>query len=184
MQLRAGTWVLLLALTGCPRSDSSTTTTVQDAATPTSSASVVAPSASGASNSGVLAPLDTLGGGGAAPVPTNNAGTGEAVPPALRATASALAAAAGSGKPVSTGAATATATATATHAPSGNQLQACCSALRKQAQQQPAQAAQYQQAATLCDGFVAAAANAGGAPQLEQLKPLLQGAQLPPLCQF
>jgi hypothetical protein len=63
------------------------------------------------------------------------------------------------------------------------QFRACCNALRKQAQQQPAQAVQLTQAASMCDGLVAAMGNTGAAPQLEQLTPLLQGMPLPPVCQ-
>jgi hypothetical protein len=63
------------------------------------------------------------------------------------------------------------------------QFRACCNALRAKSQQPSAQAAQLAQAASLCDGLVAAMASAGGVPQLEQIRPLLQGATLPPVCQ-
>lgn len=65
----------------------------------------------------------------------------------------------------------------------GNQLKQCCGALRKQSQQQSAQAAQLAQAAAMCDGLVAAMGNAGSAPQLEPVKQLLAGVSLPPVCQ-
>ena len=167
--------LLILALTGCPKTDSGTTTaTTVDAAPSASTTSVAPPS----SDNGVLAPLDNP-----APTTSSTAAGGAGVAnlhpasvPIPSGKAGALASA------VTT--AIATATATSTHTPSTNQLQACCSALRQKAQQQSAQAVQYQQAAMLCDGFVAAMANAGTNPQLEQLKPMLQGAQLPPICQF
>jgi hypothetical protein len=63
------------------------------------------------------------------------------------------------------------------------QFRACCNALRTKSQQPSAQAAQLAQAAAICDGLVAAMGSAGGAPQLEQIRPLLQGAALPPVCQ-
>jgi hypothetical protein len=63
------------------------------------------------------------------------------------------------------------------------QFRACCNALRAKSQQPSAQAAQLAQAASLCDNLVAVMGNAGGVPQLEQIRPLLQGATLPPVCQ-
>jgi len=78
---------------------------------------------------------------------------------------------------------TTTAQTTVPTAGGAGQFRACCNALRKQAQQQPAQAAQLLQAAGMCDGLVAAVGNTGAAPQLEQLGPFLQGIPLPPVCQ-
>ncbi len=90
-----------------------------------------------------------------------------------------------SGLPLPT--ATTTGTATATPALQA-QFKQCCAALHKQSQQQSPQAAQLAQAAGVCDGLVAAmgTTQAGGAmgmaPQLDQVKMLLAGAQLPPVC--
>jgi len=63
------------------------------------------------------------------------------------------------------------------------QLKQCCTALRKQAQSQPAQATQLAQAAGMCDGLVAAMGTAPSVPQLDQVKMLMQGVPLPPVCQ-
>jgi len=66
------------------------------------------------------------------------------------------------------------------------QLRQCCSAIRKQAREQPSQAAQLNQGAMMCDGLVAALAGAGESatmPELGPLKAMLQGLSLPPVCQ-
>ncbi|HEY1958444.1 MAG TPA: hypothetical protein VGH28_22660 [Polyangiaceae bacterium] len=81
-------------------------------------------------------------------------------------------------------AATATASSAKPATPSAQaQLRQCCSAIRKQAQHDPSQGMQLQQAATICDGLVAAMADAPTMPQLDGVKAMLAGAQLPPVCQ-
>ena len=162
--------LLVAALTGCEhRSDA---VDAGAAATPSS-----APSASAVN----LAPL------GDTPSVTASAGPTTTMPPldthpattAVKPVASAAssASAAPSAKP-------ATATAQA-------QLRQCCAAIRKQAQKDAAQAVQLNQAAAVCDGLVAAIAPATtqagaatpGMPQLDAVKAMLGGAQLPPVCQ-
>ena len=81
-------------------------------------------------------------------------------------------------KPVTTGSTAATASPS-TQA----QFKQCCAALHKQSQQQSQQAAQLAQAAVLCDGLVASMTTAPTVPQLDQVKMLLAGVQLPPVCQ-
>lgn len=164
--MRALSYIILLAgLTGCPKNESTTTV---DAASSAPAASV---------SQVTLAPLDT---GSAtatasttAPVPTLGtppAQTGIALkPPSLDGSF-----------PIPTGSAKPTATAT----PAAQaQFKQCCAALHKQSQQQSPQAAQLAQAATMCDGLAAAMAGAPTMPQLDQVKTLLQGVPMPPVCQ-
>jgi hypothetical protein len=74
--------------------------------------------------------------------------------------------------------------ASTTASPSAQaQFKQCCAALHKQSQQQSAQAAQLAQAAGICDGLVSTMATAPTMPQLDQVKMLLAGVQLPPVCQ-
>lgn len=85
-------------------------------------------------------------------------------------------------KPTTSG--TAVTTATTASAPTANaqaQIKQCCAALRKQSQQPSAQQAQLGQAAAACDAL--ATAMGGATPQLDQVKMLLQGVPLPPVCQ-
>jgi hypothetical protein len=160
--MRASFLVLASLLLGCPKSDAS-----GDAAPVTSV------TATPVVSNAMLAPIDD----------TPTAAPSTTTPPmdiAPHATATGTAP-----KPLGTGTGTATGapTTTAAAGAGATKFRACCNALRKQAQQQPAQAAQLTQAAGMCDGLVAAMGNAGGAPQLEQLGPLLQGVQLPSVCQ-
>ncbi len=169
--MRALTYGFAVALlTACPKSDNSTTTTTADAsssATPAASASQV-----------VLAPLDTS-------TPTASATGASTVAPLGGATS------VHSGgvaiKPASDGAApiamgTGGAATTATPAVQ-TQFKQCCAALHKQSQQQSPQAAQLAQAAGVCDTLVASMASAPVVPQLDQVKMLLAGVPLPPVCQ-
>ena len=146
------------ALVGCPKSESAATST--DSATTSS-----APAAS--LSQVTLAPLDT----GAASVAT-------VTPPVMTATAAPTVIARGdaAAKPVTTGSTTASPSTQA-------QFKQCCAALHKQSQQQTPQAAQLAQAAGICDGLVATMATAPTMPQLDQVKMLLAGVQLPPVCQ-
>jgi hypothetical protein len=114
-----------------------------------------------------LAPLDTT----VAPM-TATAVTATAVPPTM------LIATHGDAGAKPTGSATTTAS------PSTQmQFKQCCAALRKQSRQPTAQAAQLAQAAGICDGLVTTMASAPTVPQLDQVKMLLAGVQLPPVCQ-
>jgi hypothetical protein len=158
--------LLLPLLVGCPKNDA-----IQDAGVTTTVTSA-APTASMAT----LAPIDDLG----TPAASVTATAQNAPPLALHPSTATTAMPTLGGavvKPPASAAVTAPAQASL-----ATKLQACCGALRKQAQQPSAQAAQYAQAAGICDGLVAAMGSGAG-PQIEQLKPLLQGAQLPPLCQ-
>lgn len=88
--------------------------------------------------------------------------------------------------PLPTAKASTTASSGPTATPTGaqTQLRACCAALRKQAAERPAQGAQLNQAAAVCEGLVAAMAGNGAAmPELGPVKGLLQGLTLPPVCQ-
>ena len=89
-------------------------------------------------------------------------------------------------KPAASGAAAHPST-TATAAPATPsaqaQLRQCCADIRKQAKVNAAQAAQLNQAATLCDGLVAAMGNAPTMPQFDGVKAMLGGVALPPVCQ-
>lgn len=80
-----------------------------------------------------------------------------------------------------TGVGTTSATPTAQGASPQAQIKRCCAALHKQSQQASAQQAQLGQAAVACDAIVAAMG--GAAPQLDQVKALLAGVALPPVCQ-
>ncbi len=96
-------------------------------------------------------------------------------------------------KPVATAVPGASASASAKPATASAQaqLRQCCTAIRKQAQKDAAQAVQLNQAAAVCDGLVAAIAPAAtqagaatpGMPQLDAVKAMVGGAQLPPVCQ-
>jgi hypothetical protein len=152
-------YLALLILLGCPKNDAPA-----DAGTTTTT------SASAAVSNATLAPIDDTATAATATAVVTATGVGTAHP-----TNMAVPTGVTGLKPLGSASGATTGI--------GSKLQACCAALRKQSQQQSAQAAQYMQAAALCDGLVAAVGNAGGAPQLEQIKPLLQGAQLPPLCQ-
>ena len=146
-------------LAGCPKNESAATSTDSAASSAAASVSQV-----------TLAPLDT-----------SSAATATATVTAMIATATPTAIAHGdaAAKPVTTGS-----TATTTASPSTQaQLKQCCAALHKQSQQQTPQAAQLAQAAGLCDGLVATMATAQTPPQLDQVKMLLAGVQLPPVCQ-
>ncbi len=160
--MRALSYIILLSsqavlLVGCPKTDP--TTSVSDSAasssTPAASLSQV-----------TLAPLDTS-------VPaTVTALTATAAPTVVAPRGDAAA------KPITTGSAATTASPS-TQA----QFKQCCAALHKQSQQPTAQAAQLAQAAGICDGLVATMASAPTVPQLDQVKMLLSGVQLPPVCQ-
>jgi hypothetical protein len=148
-------------LAGCPKNEGTTTTTADAASSSTPAASV---------SQVTLAPLDTSSSvATATPLMTATAvPTGGVV--MMHGDAAA--------KPVTTGSAATTASPS-TQA----QLKQCCAALHKQSQQQSPQAAQLAQGAALCDGLAASMATAPTVPQLDQVKALLAGVQLPPVCQ-
>jgi hypothetical protein len=162
--MRALSYIILLSsqavlLVGCPKTD------------PTTNASDSAPSSTPAVSVSqvTLAPLDSS-------------------LPAMTATVTAMTATAAltvvaprgdaAAKPITTGSAATTASPS-TQA----QFKQCCAALHKQSQQPTAQAAQLAQAAGICDGLVATMSSAPTVPQLDQVKMLLSGVQLPPVCQ-
>jgi hypothetical protein len=155
-----------LLVAGCPKHAAPTT----DA----DAGSTAAPTASEVH----LAPLVETASGSAAPAAPS------ALPPLVEPVATG-----GATKPVATAHATATTSATAKKpaTPSAQaQLKSCCAALRKQAKQNAAQAAQLEQAAGVCDGLVAAVAGAGSSasmPELGPVKAMLAGLSLPPVCQ-
>ncbi len=164
--MRALSFIALVAvLTGCPKNESTTTTVDAASSAPAASVSQV-----------TLAPLDT----GAA---TASASATSTAPTATLGTPPAH-----SGVVLKPGDAglpaipTATSTAQATPAAQA-QLKQCCAALHKQSQQHSPQAPQLAQAATMCDGLAAAMAGAPTMPQLDQVKMLLQGVPMPPVCQ-
>jgi hypothetical protein len=150
-----------VALLGCPKKGGGGT----DAAATTASASPV-------TSSVTLAPLESE--------ETATATAPSALPPLVTAKPGSPTA-----KPVLTAipAPSATASAKPATAAAQAQLKNCCAAIRKQAKQNAAQAAQLNQAAAVCDGLVAAMAGAPSMPQLDPVKALLQGTTLPPVCQ-
>ena len=153
-----GTAVLLA---GCPKNESAAT----------GADSAAASSAPAASASQVtLAPLDTSSIATATATATATAMIATVTPTAVAHSGDAAA------KPVTTGTTTASPSTQA-------QLKQCCAAIHKQSQQQTPQAAQLAQAAGICDGLVATMATAQTPPQLDQVKMLLAGVQLPPVCQ-
>jgi hypothetical protein len=150
---------LPVVLAGCPKNESAATSADSAASgTPATSVSQV-----------TLAPLDSSS---ASSTATATAMIATATPTAVVTHDDAAA------KPVTTGS-TATTASPSTQA----QLKQCCAAIHKQSQQQTPQAAQLAQAAGLCDGLVATMATTQTPPQLDQVKMLLAGVQLPPVCQ-
>ena len=167
--MRALSTVALLAvLAGCPKNESTTTSVDAASSAPAASVSQV-----------TLAPLDT-GTPAASASSTSTAPTPTlATPPAHSGVA--LKPAGDAGLPAIP---TAITTSTAQATPAAQmQFKQCCAALHKQSQQQSPQAAQLAQAAAMCDGLAAAMAGAPAMPQLDQVKMLLQGVPMPPVCQ-
>jgi len=157
--MRACLVLVTLVLLGCPKSNETA-----DAGAPAASTSAAPPA-----SQVTLAPLDE----------TVSAPTASSTPPLVTTTTHPVATA--------TGTATAKPTTTASAKPATPsaqaQLRQCCAAIRKQPTQDPNQSLQLQQAATLCDGLVAAMAGAPNMPALDGVKAMLAGVQLPPVCQ-
>jgi hypothetical protein len=148
--------IFLFLLVGCPKSE-----TVADAGP----AASVAPSASQVT----LAPL------GETAVTATPTTTPTVLPPLQTTTTETTP------KPLPTTTATAATSATPHTAGAQAQVRQCCAALRRQSQRPSEQQPQLAQAAAACDALVAAMG--GAVPQLAQIKMLLQGATLPPVCQ-
>lgn len=153
-------------LAGCPRNETTTT----DAGSASSS------SAAASASQVTLAPLDTGSAAASASATTTAPVATLGTPPARSGTPLKLP---DGGLALPT--ATTTSTAQATPAAQA-QFKQCCAALHKQSQQQSPQATQLAQAAAMCDGLATAMAGAPTMPQLDQVKMLLQGVPMPPVC--
>ena len=153
--------LVTVVLLGCPKSSETA-----DAGAPAASTSAAPPA-----SQVTLAPLDE----------TVSAPTASSTPPLVTTTTHPVATA--TTKPTTTVVATTTASAKPATPSAQAQLRQCCAAIRKQPTQDPNQQLQLQQAATLCDGLLAAMAGAPNMPALDGVKAMLAGVQLPPVCQ-
>ena len=152
--------LVTVVLLGCPKSSETA-----DAGAPAASTSAAPPA-----SQVTLAPLDE----------TVSAPTASSTPPLVTTTHPVATA---TTKPTTTVVATTTASAKPATPSAQAQLRQCCAAIRKQPTQDANQSLQLQQAATLCDGLVAAMAGAPNMPALDGVKAMLAGVQLPPVCQ-
>ena len=161
--MRALSYIILLSsqailLAGCPKNEG----------TPSSDAAASSSSPAASVSQVTLAPLDT-----SAPSAT---GTTTAISITTAPTGTTIVAPHGDAAVRPAGTTSASPSAQA-------QFKQCCAALHKQSQQQTPQAAQLAQAAGICDGLVVSMGSAPTMPQLDQVKLLLAGVQLPPVCQ-